>query len=288
MMIYRILLISLSFLFCSFLGFSQNSNAVKKRIDKLNKINTIKVAYHPLVVEQIFKFSKRKSFPKTMGLAKFYFPLFKAKLKLYNLPEELKYLTVVESNLKSVATSRVGAQGLWQFMRTTGKQMGLYQNQHVDIFNDPVASTDAACRYLKMLYGQLGNWELALAAYNCGIGRVQKLLRKTKGKTFWDIRAHLPKETQLYVPSFLAVQYLMNYYHNYNLKPYSLSIAFEDVKIIKAKRAISYASLDFKSQRERRIFKFLNPHIKNEYIPTGTYFYMDKNSSVVSNSLVLN
>ncbi|QKX07731.1 lytic transglycosylase domain-containing protein (plasmid) [Aquimarina sp. TRL1] len=270
----KICLTSFFFFFLSFQNLkAQDDKLIEKRIIKLNTINKIKVNYNSLVLQQIRKFEKRKSFPKTMGLAEFYFPLFKAKLDQYGLPEELKYLTVVESNLKSKATSRVGAQGLWQFMRPTGRQFGLYENNKVSLFNDPVASTDAACRYLKYLYKELKNWELALAAYNCGIGRVKKILKKTGKKSFWQIINYLPKETQLYVPSFLAVQYLMNFYKEHKIKPYTFAVAFREVEIIKAKRNIYIDKIHFLNQRDKRIFIFLNPHIKTGVIPEGTYYY---------------
>lgn len=289
MEILRTLLIKL-FLICCFAinGTSQEKIEIENRIEALNSINEIKVKLHPLVWNQIQKFSKRKSFPKTMGLAKFYFPLFKTKLKLYDLPEELKYLTIVESNLKTRATSKVGAQGLWQFMRPTGKSLGLYENQYINLFNDPIASTDAACRYLKQLYTQLGDWELALAAYNCGIGRVKRILKKTGKTSFWEILPYLPEETRLYVPSFLAVQFLMNYYSDFGIKPYTFAINYSDVRLNKAESDMRINRSSFTNQRGKNIFMFLNPHLKTLYIPKGTYYYSIKKPAIVDSRLILN
>jgi len=277
-MTHRNSLIIIGFLFFlfPFVGVSQRGALIQQRMEQLNRVNQIKIPYTPLVLKQIDKFSNRSSFPKTMALAKFYFPLFSAKLYQYGLPEELKYLTIVESGLRTVATSGAGAQGLWQFMPATGRELGLYETKYVNRFNDPVAATDAACRYLEQLYKDLKNWELALAAYNCGIGRVKKILRKTGKKTFWEIISHLPKETQQYVPSFLAVQYVMHFYKDYDINPYTFAITFKNIKILRAPTDLYINNLKFKNQRDKGIFEFLNPHIKTAFIPKGTYFYTQK------------
>lgn len=146
-----------------------------------------------------------------------YFPLFEKYLAKYNLPDELKYLAIIESGLNPRAVSRVRAVGLWQFMSATGKYYGLNNNWYVDDRMDPEKSTDAACRYLKDLHRMFGDWELALAAYNTGPGNVRKAIRRSGyKKTFWEIYPNLPRETRSYVPQFVAIIYTMNHLEQHN------------------------------------------------------------------------
>lgn len=146
-----------------------------------------------------------------------YFPLFEKYLAKYNLPDELKYLSIIESGLNPRAVSRVRAVGLWQFMSATGKYYGLNNDWYLDERMDPEKSTDAACRYLRDLYRMFGDWELALAAYNTGPGNVRKAIRKSGyKKSFWEIYPNLPRETRSYVPQFVAIMYTMNYLEEHN------------------------------------------------------------------------
>jgi membrane-bound lytic murein transglycosylase D len=146
-----------------------------------------------------------------------YFPLFEKYLAKYGLPDELKYLSIIESGLNPRATSRVRAVGLWQFMSATGKYYGLSNNWFIDERMDPEKSTDAACRYLRDLYSMFHDWELALAAYNTGPGNVKKAIRRSGYKdTFWEIYPQLPRETRAYVPQFVAMIYTMNYLDHHN------------------------------------------------------------------------
>ncbi|WP_109832931.1 lytic transglycosylase domain-containing protein [Reichenbachiella versicolor] len=141
-----------------------------------------------------------------------FFPIFEEKLAAYGIPDELKYLAIVESGLRPNAISRAGAGGLWQFMPSTGKSYGLKQSWYIDERMDPWKATEAACKYLKMLYNIFGDWELALAAYNTGPGNVRKAIRRSGyKKTFWEIYPWLPRETRSYVPQFVAVVYTMKY-----------------------------------------------------------------------------
>jgi membrane-bound lytic murein transglycosylase D len=147
-----------------------------------------------------------------------YFPLFEKYLAQYGLPDELKYLSIIESGLNPKAISRARAGGLWQFMPATGRHFGLYQDWYIDERMDPERATDAACRYLKQLYGMFGDWELALAAYNTGPGNIRKAMRKAGYKnTFWEIYPHLHRETRSYVPQYAAMVYVMNYVDEHNL-----------------------------------------------------------------------
>ena len=148
-----------------------------------------------------------------------YFGLFEKALRNAEMPTDLKYLTVVESGINPIALSPVGARGLWQFMPSTGRSYGLKINDYVDERLDPIKSTKAACAYLKDLYVMFNDWELALAAYNCGPGNVRKAIRRSGyKKTFWQIYRYLPRETRSYVPQFLAINYVMRYAGEHNLE----------------------------------------------------------------------
>ncbi|MGL1887199.1 MAG: transglycosylase SLT domain-containing protein [Reichenbachiella sp.] len=147
-----------------------------------------------------------------------YFPIFEEVLAKHGMPEELKYLSIIESGLNPHAMSRVGAGGLWQFMPATGKYFGLSQSFYIDERMDPWESTEAACKYLKSLYSMFGDWEMALAAYNTGPGNVRKAIRRSGyKKTFWGIFNYLPRETRSYVPQYAAMVYVINHAAEYNL-----------------------------------------------------------------------
>jgi membrane-bound lytic murein transglycosylase D len=163
---------------------------------------------------------RKRNYTQTMLERKnYYFPIFEYYLKKHQMPDALKYLSIVESGLNFKAKSRTGALGLWQFMPGTGKDFYLAQNQHIDERQNPYLATEAACKFLKYLYGLYGDWELALAAYNCGPGNVNKAIRKSGKRGFWEIYEFLPKETRSYVPQFHAVVYSMNFASEHNIFP---------------------------------------------------------------------
>lgn len=157
-----------------------------------------------------------------------YFPLFEKYLAKYGLPDELKYLSIVESGLNPVAKSRVSAMGLWQFMSATGKSFGLHNDWYIDERLDPEKSTEAACKFLSQLYNMFGDWELAIAAYNTGPGNVRKAIRRSGyKKTFWEIYPHLYRETRSYLPQFTAIIYSLNYAEEHNLFVEDLEYSIE-------------------------------------------------------------
>jgi membrane-bound lytic murein transglycosylase D len=155
-----------------------------------------------------------------LTLSEYYFPMFEEIFDAYGIPHELKYLAVIESALNPRAVSRAGATGMWQFMHYTGKQYNLTINSLVDERRDPYKATIAAARFLKDLYAIYKDWNLAIAAYNCGPGNVNKAIRRSGGKrNYWDIYYHLPRETRGYVPAFIAASYVMNFYAEHNISP---------------------------------------------------------------------
>lgn len=162
---------------------------------------------------------RKRNYTQTMLERKnYYFPIFEYYLKKHQMPDALKYLSIVESGLNFKAKSRTGAVGLWQFMPGTGKDFYLAQNHLIDERRNPYLATEAACKFLKYLYGMFGDWELALAAYNCGPGNVMKAMRKSGKRGFWEIYNFLPQETRSYVPQFHAVVYTMNFAEEHNIR----------------------------------------------------------------------
>lgn len=196
-----------------------------------------------------------------------FFPLYVRTLKAHQMPQEIQYLSIIESGLDPRIKSHAGAMGLWQFMPATGRMYGMYVNQDIDDRMDPEKSTDAAAKYLKSLYGMFGDWEVALAAYNCGPGNVQKAKRRSGGKsTFWEIYEYLPKETRSYVPQFQAMIYILNHLeeHNLHMEEPTYPIAYEEVKFEKAfqlEKLAEYSNVCLEDLVD------LNPSIKNGKVP---------------------
>ncbi|WP_373497581.1 transglycosylase SLT domain-containing protein [Aquiflexum sp.] len=198
-----------------------------------------------------------------------YFPLFEQTLAEYNMPDDIKFLAIIESGLNPKAKSRVGAMGLWQFMPATGKMYSLDVNRDIDDRMDPEMSTDAAAKYLKSLYRMFGNWELALAAYNCGPGNVRKAIRKSGGKTtFWEVYNHLPKETRSYVPQFQAMMYVLRHTedHNFILENPTYPIVYEKIRF---NQELDLEQLAYITGICIEDLEQLNPSVQNRLIPTS-------------------
>lgn len=199
-----------------------SDNVYKARMKEIEK--TIPLVYNSDVKAfmDLYLVRKRPLLSRIVGRSYTYFDMFEKALKENNMPEELKYLAVVESALNPEAISWAGAAGMWQFMPPTAREYNLTVNAKEDDRMDPEKSTDAAVKYLKYLHNRFGDWGIALAAYNYGPGNVNKAIRKAglKGKNpdFWAIKRFLPKETQSYVPAFIAAAYMMNYFPEHNLK----------------------------------------------------------------------
>lgn len=194
-------------------------------------VYTDRLANLPCLVPMVYNQTVRSSIDRyatklrhqvsyMLGMMEYYEPIIEQALDVHGVPNELKYLPVIESALNPVAVSRVGATGLWQFMYSTGKLYGLKQNSLVDDRRDPMKATWAAAKHLRDLYDRFGAWDLAIAAYNCGTGNVNKAIYRSGGKTnFWDIYYYLPRETRGYVPAFIAATYIMTYHAEHGICP---------------------------------------------------------------------
>ena len=212
---------------------------------------------------------KRRGFARVvLGRSKLYFDMFEAKLAEHDLPIELKYLAVIESGLRPQVKSRAGALGLWQFMYGTGRMFGLKESSYIDERMDPEKATEAACKYLKKLYGIYDDWNLALAAYNAGPGNVNKAIRRSGNKlTYWEVRPFLPRETQGYVPNFIAAAYLLTYHAEHNIIPMEATVRYPQLDTICLKKGVHMASISELLSIELDEVKRLNPVYKKEYIP---------------------
>lgn len=244
----------------------------KNRFAYLNFNTKLRIDYNEVTYSYVKKFLSYRWYPKIIGLSVYYFPLFESKLDHYGIPRELKYLAVVESALNPRAGSRVGASGLWQFMPATGREYGLRKNEYVNTFYDPMSNADAGARYLRDLYKMYSDWNLAISAYNCGPGNVNKAIKKAGTKNYWKLRPYLPKETQAYVPSFIAVNYLFNFYREHKMKPSYFRYSFFDLKRIKINQTTTFTRLS--KNFDYNILKFANPQFITETIPEGSIVYV--------------
>jgi len=262
---------------------------------RMNRMMTvIPMMYNETVRRCIDRYAirSRKHLRYIMGMADFYFPMFEQILDAHHLPLELKYLAVVESALNPVIQSRVGASGLWQFMLPTGKINGLEINSLIDERLDPVKATEAACRYIQTLYNMYDDWHLALAAYNCGPGNVNRAIVRSGGKMdFWQIINYLPRETRLYVPTFIAAAYIMTYHCDHNICPVRANFAVATDTIM-VERALHFDQIADILQINKEAIRFYNPQYKREIIPgnirpsvlrlplESTFAFIDRSDSV--------
>jgi len=241
-----------------------------QRLKKMNDMSPFHLDCNPITLSTIRFFAKnRRSFAKiVLGRSALYFEMYEAALARHDLPVELKYLSVIESGLRPQVKSPAGALGLWQFMYGTGKMYGLKENSYIDERMDPEKATDAACRYLKKLYGIYGDWNLALAAYNAGPGNVNKAIRRSGGKrTYWEVRPFLPRETQGYVPNFIAAAYLLNYHAEHNIVPAEAKIHYYQLDTMCLSRGMHMTTISSLIDWPIEDIKALNPIYKAQYIP---------------------
>ena len=247
-----------------------DSSVYASRLSHLDAQTPFSLIYNDRVHAfiQVYALNRREQVSRMLGLAELYFPIFEDILDRYDMPLELKYLAIAESALNPAARSRAGATGLWQFMYSTGKLYGLDITSYIDERRDPYKSTVAACEYLKFLYKIYNDWDLAMAAYNSGPGRVNRAIRRSGGKrNYWDLWSHLPPETRGYVPAFIAVNYIMNYASEHNIYPISPKFLSYETDTVKVTQEVSFAQISAVLNIPVEDIEYLNPVYTKGIIP---------------------
>lgn len=243
------------------------SDTYKERLRRLPVV--MEMPYNAIVQKFIDQYTGRlrNSVSYMLGAGNFYIPIFEEALDYYGLPLELKYLPVIESALNPKATSRVGAAGLWQFMLATGKRYNLKVNSLVDERRDPYKATWAAARYLKDLFAIYNDWNLVIAAYNCGPGNVNKAIHRAGGnRDYWTIYPYLPAETRGYVPAFIAANYVMNYYCEHNICPLKTKYPIVTDTVM-VDRDVNMKAIAELTNLDLEVVRALNPQYRTDIIP---------------------
>lgn len=242
-------------------------------IDRLSRIPAVmELTYNDIVRKfiELYSGKLRKQVSFMLGASNFYMPMFEEALDAYNIPQELKYLPVIESSLNPKATSPVGAAGLWQFMLGTGKIYGLESNSIVDERRDPIKSTWAAAKYLRDLYTIYKDWNLVIAAYNCGTGNINKAIRRANGaRDYWAIYNYLPQETRGYVPAFIAANYVMTYYCDHNICPMEAELS-ENTDTVQVSKSLHFEQIADICGISIDQIRSLNPQYKIDIVPGNT------------------
>lgn len=245
---------------------SYQNMVYKHRLDSIQK--QIPMDYNEYVQSYIDIYTaprRRDAMAKIIGLSKYYFPIYEKAFRESGIPDDIKYLSVVESALNPNAVSRVGATGPWQFMFTTARLYGLKMDNYIDERKDPIQASYATARYLKDAYHDFGDWLLAIASYNCGKGNVIRAMQRSGGNDFWSIRNYLPLETRGYVPAFIAVTYVMNYYKKHQIIPEECNFS-TDIDTIMVDKFVSLNSLSKALEIDPSEMAILNPSYKKRII----------------------
>lgn len=254
-------------------NFCHNDSLMADRLSKI--VTVVPLAYNDKVGSfiELYSIRRKKSSAAMLGLAQYYFPWMQAIFDKYNVPEELIYLTIIESGLNPLAVSKAGATGIWQFMYQTGKLYGLEVNTFVDDRRDPYKATDAAARHLRDLYNMFGDWGLAISAYNCGAGNVRKAIARSGGKqTFWQVSPYLPRETQNYFPLYIGALYLMKYHNDYGIEAAKIAIP-SAVDTVMVNKEIHLEQVSKVLGIDLDELKTLNPQYKRLIIPAYSQPY---------------
>lgn len=252
-----------------------STELLKARLKEMDAKSPFNIQYNPALENVIKSFLKnrKKSFERLMAISEYYFPMFEESLAKQNVPLEIKYLSIVESALNPKAVSRVGATGLWQFMYQTGLEYNLKVDSYVDERSDPIKSSKAATQYMTNMYRIFGDWELVLASYNSGAGNVAKAIRRSGGQqNYWNIRKYLPKETQGYVPAFLATMYIYEYHKEHGIVPNRALIKHFETDTVMVKREMSFKQIADLMNVPVSQIQLLNPIYKMNVVP----FYPNK------------
>lgn len=245
-------------------GSSFQSTTFKHRLDSIRK--EIPLDYNEYVQSYINIYASRKDeMSRVVGLAKYYFPIYEKAFRDAGVPEEIKYLSIVESALDPYAVSRVGATGPWQFMFATAKLYGLNIDNYVDERRDPIQASYAAAAYIKDAYLDFGDWLVAIASYNCGKGSITRAIEKAGASDFWSIRQYLPAETRNYVPAYIAMAYVMNYYNRHGILPRTCEMPVKTDTLL-VNKYVSLANISKVLNVDTKQMCMLNPQYKMQIV----------------------
>ena len=261
----------------------QNSSPdliIEYRLAELNISTPVSLDYneHVKMFIDLFSGERHKSMSRIIGLSELYFPIIEEILDRNNLPLEIKYISVIESALDPFAVSSSGAVGLWQFLLHTARMLDLEVNSYIDQRRDIYKSTEAAARYMSYLYEKFGDWHLVFAAYNSGPGVVRNAIERSGGnRNYWEIRRLLPEQSQRFVPAFIAINYMMRYYGDYDIEPVTPEFSFKNTDTLHISRPLGFKQIEAELNIPVETLRFLNPVYRRDYVPT----------SGLSNTLVL-
>jgi membrane-bound lytic murein transglycosylase D len=248
-------------------AYENNDSLIFKRLSKI--VTAVPLAYNDRVKRfiELYSVQRKRSSSVILGLAQYYYPWMKEIFDKYDVPEELVYITIIESALNPLAVSPAGATGIWQFMYGTGKLYGLEVNTYVDDRRDPYKATDAAARHLRDLYNIFNDWGLAISAYNCGAGNVRKAIQRSGGKTdFWGVSPYLPRETQNYFPAYIGALYMMTYHNLYGIQPANITIPL-NVDTVMVNKELHFEQISNVLNINMEEITSLNPQYKKSIIP---------------------
>ena len=251
---------------------TQRANIYEERLRILDDRTPMDLAYNEKVQSFIDAYLGRNKviISRMQGLKELYFPLFEQQLDKYELPLELKHLAIVESALNPNARSHSGATGLWQFMYLTGREYGLEVTSYIDERQDPLKSTQAACEYFVKLYDMFGDWNLVLAAYNGGPGYLQRKINTVGTYNFWELYPYLRKETRNYIPTFIAVNYAMNYANEHNILAEIPTVHISKSDTLKIKKQVEINTISEILCLNKETIKYLNPSYKKDVFPLNS------------------
>ncbi len=247
--------------------YDNNDTMIFKRLSQI--VTAVPMALNDKVKRfiELYSVQRQRSSSVILGLAQYYYPWMREIFDKYDVPEELVYITIIESALNPTAVSPAGATGIWQFMYNTGKIYGLQVSTYVDDRRDPYKATDAAARHFRDLYNIFNDWGLAISAYNCGAGNVRKAIQRSGGKTnFWGVAPYLPKETQNYFPAFIGAYYMMTYHNLYGISPAPISFP-TDVDTVMVDKELHFGQIADVLGISMEEIKILNPQYKRDIIP---------------------
>lgn len=259
-------------------------------IERIRKMNSfITLPYNDIVKNYIILYSEKMPtrMSNILGLCEYYMPIFEEIFNKYDMPEELKAMAIIESALNPLAVSRANAKGMWQFMYSTAKIYGLHIDSFVDERFDPVKSADAAARYLQDAYEIFGDWNLAIASYNCGAGNVNKAIRRSGSRKFWDLYPFLPRETRGYGPAFVGALYTLKYYKEHGIRPEAVNMPVH-VDTFKINRQLHLRQVSDLTGAPIEELKNLNPQYRHEIIPGNDREYILRLPYTYTNAFIEN